>query len=95
MNFKSYLKEQMKDDNFKKEYDALEPEYKIIHSIMDARIKSNMTQKELAKRAKLTQADISRLESGNSNPTIKILQRIADGLNMNLDIRFVPKLTKI
>lgn len=39
----------------------------------------------------LSQADISRIENGNANPSIKTLQRLAQGMEMNLTIQFTPK----
>ncbi len=50
-----------------------------------------MTQKELAARTGLAQADISELESGRRSPTVKTLMRLAEGMDMDLEIRFVPK----
>ena len=50
-----------------------------------------MTQSELAKRTGINQADISKLENGLRNPTIQLLKRIADSMNMTLKIEFVPK----
>lgn len=82
------LKEYMQDLKFKKEWDALEPQYQIIKAILDARKAANMTQKELSEITGITQADISRLESGNSNPTINTIQRIATGLGINIQVNF-------
>lgn len=89
-NFKDFLNEQLKDQNFKKEYDALRPEMAIIQAIIDARNKTGMTQKELAEKTGITQADISRLENGNANPSLKTLQRLAEGMGMTLKLEFVP-----
>lgn len=88
--FNDFLEEQLKDADLKKEYDALEPEFSIIQAIIDMRKKSGMTQKELAQKTGITQADISRLESGNANPSIKTLQRLAAGMGMKLKLEFLP-----
>lgn len=82
------IREYMQDPEFKKEWDALEPQYQIIKAILDARKAANMTQKELSEITGITQADISRLESGNSNPTINTIQRIATGLGINIQVNF-------
>lgn len=82
------IRECMQDPEFKKEWDALEPQYQIIKAILDARKAANMTQKELSEITGITQADISRLESGNSNPTISTIQRIATGLGINIQVNF-------
>lgn len=93
MTLKEALKEQMKDETFKKEYEALEPEYEIISSLIDARKSCNITQKQLSESTGIAQSDISKIENGSGNPTLKILQRLAEGLGMNLKVEFVPKIS--
>lgn len=93
MTLSEALKEQMKDETFKKEYEALEPEYEIISSLIYARKACNITQKQLSENTGIAQSDISKIENGSGNPTIKILQRLAEGLGMNLKIEFVPKVS--
>lgn len=61
MNFSDYKQEVLKDKELKKEYDALGPEYELINFIIDARIKQDLTQKQLAELAGTDQARISRL----------------------------------
>ena len=51
----------------------------------------NITQKELAERTGINQADISKLENGTRNPSVNLLKRLADGMGMMLKIEFVPK----
>ena len=94
MTLTEALKEQMKDETFRKEYESLEPEYDLISSLIDARKLSNVTQKQLSDATGIAQSDISKIENGSGNPTIKILKRLADGLGMNLKIEFVAK-TKV
>lgn len=84
-------KELMKNPEFVKEYEEIQPEMDIIRAIVDARISQNMTQKELAEKTGINQADISKLENGTRNPSIKLLKRLADGMGMVLRIQFVPK----
>lgn len=85
------LAEQMKNPEFKKEYEALEPEFAIIQAMIDARKNTGITQKQLAERTGINQADISRLENGNANPSIRTLKKLAEGLGMKLKIEFIPK----
>ena len=92
-DFQEYLAEQLQDEEFKKEYDALEPEFAILQALIDARKNSGITQKELSQRTGITQADISKLENGNANPSVKTLKKLAKGLNMRLKIEFVPMTT--
>lgn len=86
-----YKKEQMKDDKYRKEYEAIQPEMDVIRAIIDARTSQNMTQKELAERTGINQADISKLENGTRNPSVNLLKRLAEGMGMALKIEFVPK----
>ena len=88
--FRETLNEQLKNPEFKKEWDALEPEYQIIKAMLDARNEKAMTQKQLADITGIPQADISRLENGNANPSLRTLQRLADGMGMKLKLEFVP-----
>ena len=83
--------EQMRNSEFIKEYEAIQPEMDVIKAIVDARTSQNMTQKELAERTGINQADISKLENGTRNPSVNLLKRLADGLGMVLKIEFVPK----
>ena len=87
--FDSYLEKKLKDPEFKKEYDALDPEFAIIQAMINARKESGLTQKQLSERTGITQADISRLEHGNANPSLHTLQRLAAGLGMELRVEFV------
>ncbi len=81
----------MKDLNLKKEWDALEQEYTIIQAVIDARKSQNITQKQLAECTGIHQADISRIERGIANPSLNTLRRLADGLNMDLQLKFIPR----
>ncbi len=89
--FEEYKKQQMKDPEFVKEYEAIQPEMDVIRAIVNARTSQNLTQSELAKRTGINQADISKLENGTRNPSINLLKRLAEGMGMNLKIEFVPK----
>lgn len=86
-----FLDQQMQDPEFKKEYEKIQPEMDIIRAIVDARVSNNLTQKELADRTGINQADISKLENGTRNPSLRLLQRLADGMDMVLKIEFIAK----
>ena len=89
--YNDFLKEQLQDEDFKKEYDNLQPEFDVIRAIVDTRVSLNLTQKQLAERTGINQADISKLENGTGNPSINLLKRLADGMDMALKIEFVSK----
>lgn len=90
-DFRKYLDEQLKDPAFKAEWDALQPEFAIMQAMIDARRQSGLTQKQLAERTGIAQGDISKLENGSANPSVRTLLRLADGMGMRLKIEFVPK----
>ena len=89
--FRDSLNKRMKDEGFRREYEAIQPEMDIIRAIVEARQSKNITQKELAMRTGINQADISKLENGNRNPSLNMLKKLAAGLDMSLKIEFVPK----
>lgn len=89
-NFNDYLSQKMKDPAFKAEYEALEPEFSIIQAMIDARKASGLTQKQLAERTGIAQADISKLENGSANPSLRTLRRLAEGMGMQIKLEFVP-----
>jgi predicted transcriptional regulator len=72
-----------------KELKNNEAEYKIIEEIITARQEKNLTQKDLAKLVGTKQSNISRLESGNYNPTVDFLNKIARAIGKELEIRIV------
>ena len=91
MTLKEYKTEKLKNPEFVKAYEEMQPEMNVIRAIIDARISQNITQKELADRTGIAQTEISRLENGTRNPSIKLLQRLAEGLDMVLNISFSPR----
>jgi len=88
--WRELLNEQLKNPEFKTEWDALEPEFTIIQAMIDARKNVGLTQKELSERAGISQGDISRLENGNGNPSLRTLKRLASAMDMKLKIEFEP-----
>lgn len=89
-NFRDTLNERMKDSAFLAEWNAQEPERQIMRAIAEGREEKDMTQKQLAEITGITQADISRLESGTANPSLRTLKRLAAGMGMALKVEFVP-----
>ncbi|MBI2404714.1 helix-turn-helix transcriptional regulator [Candidatus Gottesmanbacteria bacterium] len=83
-----FKKELMADPEFKRAYDALEPEYTIIRAVIEKRLKKKLSQKELAQKMGTRQSAISRLESGTANPSLRFLQKLASALGTRLMISF-------
>ena len=62
----------------------------IIQALVEARHASGMTQKELSELTGIAQGDISKLEKGNANPSLRTLIRLAEGMGMHLKVEFCP-----
>ena len=92
-NLHEYLNHQLENPEFAEEFEEIRPELDIIRALVDARNSQNLTQKELSKRTGINQSDISKIENGTRNPSIRLLQRLAAGMDMTLKIEFVPKKT--
>ena len=78
----------LKDEEFRLEYEKLRPRYEAVEQIIAARKEQNMTQAELAKRVGTQKSKISRLESGNYNPSLDFLAKVAEALGKNLNVQF-------
>lgn len=92
--FNDFLQEQLQDPEFRKEYEALQPEHAVVQAIIDARKNAGLTQKELSERTGIAQGDISKLENGNANPSIRTLQRLA-AMGMTLKVEFLPNTVSV
>jgi len=83
----SKLKKQwLKNPDFRKGYDALEAEFALASILIEARVKAQVSQQELAKRMGTSQSTIARLESGAALPSLKTLYRLADALGLTVDV---------
>lgn len=94
-SYKDYKKRALQNPEVKSEYDALQPEYDIIQTMIDARVQQNMTQEDLSAKTGITQADISRIENGTRNPSLSMIKKLARGLGMQLKLESIPSLQKI
>ena len=77
-------------NELKKEQERLELEFSVMQAMIAARKSTGLTQKQLSEKTGITQADISKLESGNANPSLRTLQRLASGMGMKVKIEFRP-----
>lgn len=86
------LKEELdRDPEFVQAYEDMQPEFAVMRAIAGARAEQNLTQKQVAELTGIAQAEVSKLENGTRNPSVKLLQRLADGLGYTLKVEFVPK----
>jgi len=87
-DYKEYLSEQLKNADFAAEWERQAPEREYIKAIIAARMELNLTQKQLATMTGIRQSNISRIENGNTSPTVATLQQIASGMGKTLHIEF-------
>lgn len=74
----------LKDEKTNREYQALGPEFAVIELLIRRRLAQGISQAVLAKRVGTKQSAISRFESGEYNPTLGFLQKVAKALQANL-----------
>jgi transcriptional regulator with XRE-family HTH domain len=91
MNWKEHKKKLLEDPEFRKEYEALEPEYKLASTLIRLRLAKGLTQEQLAALLNTKQESIARLESGNSLPSLSTVRRVANALDAELEINLRPK----
>lgn len=91
MNWREHKKQLMKDPEFRKEYEALEPEYRLASALIRLRLAKGLTQAQLAALLNTKQESIARLESGSSLPSLSTVRRVADALDAELEINIRPK----
>ena len=72
------------------EFDARKPKYVNMQPMVNARKNSGITQDQLADWTGISQGNISRIETGEANPSLKTLRKLADGMNMDISIVFSP-----
>ncbi len=83
-------KEWLKDSNYRREYEALEEEFSLAAALIEARTRAGLTQEQVARRMKTTQAVIARLESGGTKPSTRTLERFAAATGSRLRIHLEP-----
>jgi predicted transcriptional regulator len=89
MKWDDATKKILQNEEVRQELKNNEAEYKIIEEIITARQARNLTQKDLAELVGTRQSNISRLESGNYNPTLEFLNKIAKAIGKELEIRII------
>lgn len=91
-DFKTFKKKALQDAEFKKEYEALKPEFDLIRKFIQARLRSEISQVDLAKKLKIQQPTIARLEGGGyATTSFATLARIAEALDCSLTISLQSK----
>lgn len=86
-NWKDLREELLEDKEVKKEYDKFKLYYELIGQLIEARTKKGMSQRELAEKIGTKQSAIARLESGNANPSIAFLEKVASAMGRTLSVQ--------
>jgi ribosome-binding protein aMBF1 (putative translation factor) len=87
-SFEADLTSRFKNPKFKKLWDESELEYQIAKQMIEKRLKKKISQRDLAKKLKTSQAVISRIETMRANPSIQLLKRIAVVLDSKINLQF-------
>lgn len=90
MDWKQVKRELLKNPEVKREYDALEAEFQLASSIIERRLAKGWSQRQLANKIGTKQPVISRLESGESKPTLSLLKRVAHALDAKVVVTLEP-----
>lgn len=87
-NYEKDFRKRMKDKNFRKAYEQERRRVAIAYEIVKLREKHGYTQKQLARKLGTTQSAVARMESGNQNFTVDILDKVADIFGKELKVGF-------
>jgi len=85
-NYEKFEAELLKRPGIRKEYEALQPKYDMIRSLIERRNQLQLSQTQLAKIVGTQQPAISRLEKGNYNTTLSTFFKVADALDLNISL---------
>lgn len=87
ITFRDWLEEELRDPGFRAEFEKLQPGLEVAK----LRTLRGLTQEELAQRVGTHQSSISRLESGETEPSVSFLRRVVEAMDGRLEIRAVPR----
>lgn len=85
-SFPKVRREIMRNNEFKRAYEDIQPKYAVIRAILNARMKRGLTQAQLARRVGTTQSAIARFESGGGNPTLDFLSKVSYVLGKRIHV---------
>jgi len=90
MKLEEYRRQLMQDPEVAAAQARLRPKLDLARQVLDLRLKRGWTQQELAERAGTKQANISRLENARLNPSVDMLQRVANAFGVELAVTLIP-----
>jgi len=92
VTYEEHIRELLKKKRVREEYEKLLPEYELVRSIIEQRLKKKMTQEDVAKKTGMPQSTISRFEGlTHGLPKLATLKKIAEALDAKLIIKLEPK----
>ena len=87
--FREHLREELKDPEFRKEYEKNRRLLSLSMKILELRREKGFTQAQLAKRMGTSQQTISRIESGDYEGfSLRTLEKFAEATGTRLKIDF-------
>ncbi|EFC85393.1 helix-turn-helix transcriptional regulator [Parafrankia sp. EUN1f] len=72
-------------------YQAARLAFELGRSVRELRQRRGWSQEELARAAGMTQSAVARFEAGGTVPTLPVLERLAEALDADLDMRVIPR----
>lgn len=88
-SYQKFRDQLLKQPGLREEYDKLQPEFAFVEAMLKARKQNGLTQEQLAQRLGTKQSAIARIESGRTNPTLRMMAKLAKELGTRLEIKFV------
>jgi transcriptional regulator with XRE-family HTH domain len=89
------LAEQLKDPEFRKEWDRTAFARAVANRVISYRVEHGLSQTELGKRLGIAQPAVARLESGDREPSLATLARLARRLGIEFHIDITPTSLRI
>jgi len=87
-NYEQYLEEFLKNPEHKKLFDECGRQLELSYAMLQLRKKKKLSQAILAKKIGTTQSNVARMEGGNQNFTVAMLDKIASAFDKRLEIQF-------
>ena len=87
VSFEEALQEDLKDNEFKAEFDAVDLEARVAIQLAKAREAASMTQGQLAERAHMKRQAINRIETKGQNLTLQTLGKISHALGFDVEVK--------
>ncbi len=92
--YEDFEAELLKRPGIRKEYEALEPKYEMISSLIERRNQLKLSQTQVARIIGTKQPAISRLEKGDYNTTLNTFFKVADALDLDICLKARKKLDR-